>query len=214
MKNLLVIVSFILISVGGISAQSADAVYEQVMQRAVTKLDSSHTVPLLKQQKNQFARISSKYTEEWLPLYYWAYCNIQSVYLNQKEQTNAQLLDEAEEKLSLLQTLRNANRSEVNTLWGYYYTALIALDPQNNGAKYFGQVMSYYKQAIEQDSSNPRPVYLLALFETNLPAFMQQGKDFCGQLAKAAELYKVQEPKSINPHWGREFLNMLQTKCN
>ncbi len=215
MKNLVIIISFVLAFVcSSVYAQSTDAIYEQAMSKAVAKLDSSYTIPALKQQKNQFDRISSKYTKEWLPVYYSVYCNVQSVYMNAKAENSVALLDEAKEKLSALEKFENTDKSEVNTLWGYYFTALISLDPQNNGAKYFGQVMSYYKQAIAEDADNPRPVYLLAFFEKNLPPFMQQGKDFCAELQKAEILYQAEETKTIAPHWGREFLHMLQAKCN
>lgn len=215
MKNLVIIIAVIFASLCcSLFAQSVDAVYEQAMLKTVAKLDSSYTIPLLKQQKNQFDRISSKYTKEWLPVYYSVYCNLQSVYLNPKADNSSVLLEEAKEKLSSLEKYKNVDLSEINTLWGYYYTALISLDPQTNGAKYFGQVMSYYKQAIAENAANPRPVYLLAFFETNLPPFMQQGKDFCGELGKAEDLYKDENSKSVKPHWGKEFLQMLQAKCN
>lgn len=215
MKNLVIIISFVWAFVcSSVYAQSTDAVYEQAMSKAVAKLDSSYTIPALKQQKNQFDRISSKYTKEWLPVYYSVYCGVQSVYMNPKAENSAALLDEAKEKLSTLDKFENADKSEVNTLWGYYFTALISLDPQNNGVKYFSQVISYYKQAIAEDTNNPRPVYLLAFFEKNLPPFMQQGKDFCGELEKAKKLYEGEESKSTAPHWGKEFLHMLQAKCN
>lgn len=214
MKTLTIIISlFIGMCYNIIPAQAADAVYEQAMMKTVAKLDSSYTVPLLRQQKNQFDRIASKYTQEWLPVYYSAFCNIQSVYMNPKAEGNSILLDEAKEKLSGLDKYQTVDRSEVNTLWGYYYTALISLDPQTNGAKYFGQVISFYKQAIAQNEKNPRPLYLLAFFETNLPAFMQQGTDLCAELSKAADLYKTEDRNSITPHWGEDFLQMLKSKC-
>lgn len=215
MKNLAIIITVILSSLFcSLFAQSVDAVYEQAMLKTVAKLDSSYTIPMLKQQKNQFDRISSKYTKEWLPVYYSAYCNLQSVYMNPKADNSSILLEEAKDKLSSLEKYGNVDFSEINTLWGYYYTALISLDPQANGAKYFGQVISYYKQAIAENAVNPRPVYLLAFFETNLPTFMQQGKNFCGELRKAEDLYKAEDSKSISPHWGKEFLQLLQAKCN
>ena len=214
MKTLMIIISLsFTICYGFVSAQTADAVYVQAMTKTVAKLDSSYTVPLLRQQKNQFDRIASTYPKEWLPVYYSAFCNIQSVYMNPKADGNAILLDEAKEKLSGLDKFQDIDKSEINTLWGYYYTAFISLDPQTNGAKYFGQVISFYKEAIAQNEQNPRPLFLLAFFKTNLPAFMQQGKDLCAELSKAEELYKTENRNSITPHWGEEFLQMLKSKC-
>lgn len=196
-----------------ISAQSADNQYNGIMEKALMSLDSIKNVQDLQKARNQFERIANKYTNEWLPLYYVVYSDLQMVYFEPGNKSNKSILEEAESLLKNLEKMNNTDQSELSTLKGYYFCALIVNDPQNNGPKYYNDVSSNYKNAIKQNNTNPRPLFLLALYEQNLPAFLKSGNDFCDELKKADKLYDL-EVKSINkPYWGRYFLNQLMSQC-
>lgn len=192
-----------------LSAQS-NPVYEQAMEKALAKVDSASSVKDLAAARNQLERISLMYADEWLPPYYMAYADILSVYMGQKSE---KALENAKTNLDKLSSYAKVDKSELNTLLGYYYMALIMLNPATNGQKYFNNVNSSFSKALEQNPDNPRAVYLSAFFEQNLPEGLRSGKDFCAEMSKAKELYAKEQKSVDKPYWGEYFLNTLLEKC-
>ncbi|GHV40189.1 hypothetical protein FACS1894179_06290 [Bacteroidia bacterium] len=193
----------------GLSAQS-NPVYKQAVEKGLATIDSAKSVKDLSSARNQFERISMMYTDEWLPPYYMAYVDILSVYMGQK---NEKALENAKTNLDKLSSYAKADKSELNTLLGYYYMALIMLDPATNGQKYFNNVNISFSKALEQNPDNPRAVYLSAFFEQNLPEGLRSGKDFCAEMNRAKDLYAKEQKSVDKPYWGEYFLNMISEKC-
>lgn len=213
MKTLIInLLLFALCSISA-SAQTTDDVYLKGMNSAIAQMDTVKTVSSIKKVRNQFDRISQKYSDQWLPLYYVAYGNLEMVFRNPKAADAQSLLADAKEKISRLEKMKGVNKSELSTLWGYYYNALIATDPATNGEKFYNDAMSNYKKAIELDANNPRPIFLLAVFEQNLPSFLQSGKDYCSELRRAEELYNKSRSQINEIRWGENFLVTLLEKC-
>ncbi|MEA5127638.1 MAG: hypothetical protein VB074_05610 [Proteiniphilum sp.] len=186
-----------------------DAQYVEYMQLALNKLDSVNTVEELQQTANLFERISKKYPSEWLPGYYVAYCNVNSVFYGIGSSRNEMILMKARERIEELYTFSGADLSEVNTLKAYYFTALITIDPEVNGQKYFSEVIRLYETAIAQDPGNPRPVVLLADFERRLPPFIRTDKrNPDEEKAKATLLFEKENPNIEKPYWGKYFLEI------
>lgn len=213
MKTLSISLLLLALFTFSVSAQSTDDMYTKGMEKAISQIDTATTIGTLKKVRNQFDRIAQKYTDQWLPVYYTAYSDIEMIYYNPKGEDSQTLLVEAKEKLNQLEKMKNVNKSELSTLWGYYYNALIVTDPAANGEKFYNDVMSNYKKAIELDADNPRPLFLLAFFEKFLPSFLQSGKDLCGELKKADTLYKLEKNSTSDIHWGKGFLSMEIAKC-
>lgn len=193
----------------GLSAQS-NPVYEKAMEKAMAKVDSASSVKDLLSARNQLERISLMYADEWQPPYYMAYVDILSVYMGQKSE---KALENAKTNLDKLNSYAKVDKSELNTLLGYYYMALIMLNPATNGQKYFNNVNSSFSKALEQNPNNPRAIYLSAFFEQNLPEGLRSGKDFCAEMNKAKELYAKGQKSIEKPYWGEYFLNMISGKC-
>ena len=193
----------------GLSAQS-NPVYEQAMEKVLAKIDSASSVKDLAAARNQLERISLMYADEWLPPYYMAYTDILSVYMGQKSE---KALENAKTNLDKLSSYARVDKSELNALLGYYYIALIMLNPATNGQKYFNNVSSSFSKALELNPNNPRAIYLSAFFEQNLPEGLRSGKDFCTEMNKAKELYAKGQRSVDKPYWGEYFLNTLLEKC-
>ena len=186
-----------------------DAQYEEFIQLALNRLDSANTVEELQQTGNLFERIAKKYSSEWIPAYYVVYCDVNSVFYDIKSSRNEMILMKASKIIEDLYAFPNAEQSEVNTLKAYYLTAMIAMDPQVNGQKYFSEVIQLYETAIAQNPENPRPVILLADFERRLPAFIRSDKrNPDEEKAKAALLFEKEEPNIEKPYWGKFFLKI------
>ena len=91
-------------------------------------------------------------------------------------------------------------KSEVSTLYGYYYNGLSMTNPAVNGQKYFNDVISNYEKAIKLNPENPRPIFLLAFYESFLPDFIRSKRDFCEEINKAKSLYQKEQKTIEKPH--------------
>lgn len=190
-------------------AGSDQSDYEQAMRMVINQLDSLQTGVDLQVCKNSFERISKAYPDEWLPLYYRAYCTIEIVYWEKESEQNIARLEEAEKLLKQLDVLSGVNQSEVETLWGYYYMCLISRDPMK-GSTLFQKTITKFENAIKLNAANPRPVILLAFFEQHLPSFIRTGLDITEYKQKAAMLFEKETTNSEQPFWGKYFLQMVQ----
>lgn len=186
-----------------------DSLYHTSMDKALIQLDSVKNVSDLFQCRNLFERIAQKYTDNWQPVYYTAYCDIEMVYYDQKSEQNKGRLEDAKIYLEKLASYSEADKSEISTLWGYYYNALILLDPEVNGQKYFGEVIGAYEKAMEQNPENPRPVVLLTFFEQYLPPFIKSKRDPARERERAKDLFDRQTRTIENPYWGKYFLQQI-----
>lgn len=190
-----------------------DTAYEKAMASTLSRLDSARNVTQLQQCKNQFERVAQTYPAEWLPLYYAAYCGINSVYYNPKSEQNEAFLTEALQRIDTLHEFPKADPSEINTLRAYAYTARVVLDPRTNGEEYFAEIIRLYEQAMEENPENPRPVVLLANFEQHLPDFVRSAKRKPEEeYAKARILFEKEHTTIEKPCWGRYFLEQGKTK--
>ncbi|MDR1920118.1 MAG: tetratricopeptide repeat protein [Tannerellaceae bacterium] len=189
------------------ASAAADSAYQEAMRTALLSLDATETnyLPC----RNQFERVAQMYPDEWLPVYYMAYCDLQMVFVKVGATDTQPQLDEAKNLLEKLETAPGADPSEVSTLWGYYYMAIITLDAAN-GQKYFPQAIAAYEKAIALNPDNPRPVCLLAFFKQFLPAFMRSDQEIAEGREKAIALFEKESLSTEKPHWGAFFLNMIQ----
>ncbi len=212
MKTIQIILFSIFMCGLGANAQTQrDAAYEKAMTSTLAQLDSAQTTMQLQQCKNQFERIAQKYVSEWLPLYYAGYCGINSVFYDAKSSQNETLLTEALERIEKLADYPQADPSEINALKAYAYTAMVVLNPQTNGQKYFSEIIRLHEQAMKENPKNPRPIILLANFEQHLPDFIKSGKrNPDEEYAKARALFENEFPNIEKPYWGKFFLEHQQ----
>lgn len=111
LQPVLVLVCFVFCNFTAIEEASSEELYRQAMKETLNKMDSAARADDLLQCRNQFERISMKYTGEWLPVYYIAYCDIQLVYYNPKSPGNPKHLADAKERLDNLYGYPQADAS-------------------------------------------------------------------------------------------------------
>ena len=212
LRSFLVTFLLALLSFCSIFAQqtSSDSIkYTNAMSQVLASMDSLKSVDQLTVVKNSFQRIASHYTEQSMPIYYLALCNINQAY----QTPNATLyLQEAEKQLKLLEKMKEVDQSELENLWGYYYMCIISKDPQEYGQKYFQTVIAKFEKAIQLNDQNPRPIILLAVFEQNLPSFLQSKRKGSEEQEKAQKLFDEEEKNINRPYWGKSFLNQIKNK--
>jgi len=196
-----------------IKGQSASEMeYAQLMSEVLTKLDAAKTANDLMVCRNAFELLSQKHNSQWLPVYYIAYCDIEMVYYDQGGERNTTRLEDAKRYLEKLDKDKSADASEVNTLWGYYYMALITTNPAVNGQRYYNLVYSSLNKALEQNPDNPRPIVLGLFFDNFMPEFLRPKRDIEGESAKAKALFNKEEKGVEMPYWGANYLGYINDK--
>lgn len=212
MKNyaVLVLVSFIFCNfTHQVSAQEGN-LYPSSMEKALTKLDAVNNAADLLECRNLFERIGLNFGDKWQPLYYTAYCDIQMVYYDKASEQNSARLTQAQKELEKLDRTPDADKSEVSTLWGYYYNAQVMLNPEN-GQALFGKVIGAYEKALAINPENPRAVILRAFFNQFLPPIVKLKIDTPEEVEKAKSLFAKQEKGIDKPYWGESFVNYIKT---
>ncbi|WP_163175264.1 hypothetical protein [Bacteroides sp. 51] len=211
MKNyaVLVLVSFIFCNfTHRVSAQEG-GLYQSSMEKALTKLDEVKNIADLMDCRNLFERIAQKFGDKWQPVYYTAYCDIQMVYYDKASEHNSVRLSNAQKELEKLDCISDADKSEVSTLWGYYYNAQIMLNP-GNAQTIFGQVIGAYERALGINPENPRAVILRTFFNQFLPPMVKLKIDASVEVEKAKTLFAKQEKGIDKPYWGESFVNYIK----
>lgn len=192
------------------AGEKRDSVYLSAMTPSVMKLDTASQVSDIQGCRNMFERVHQMYPDDWLSLYYMAYADLKTFYNHPTHARREQFLDGALKNITSLKKQKEADQSEVLTLEGYYYTALITLDPGNNGRKYFRKVFSSYEKAMKLNPHNPRPVCLLAFFEQQLPKMFRSNRKPEEQYMFAKDRFAKEDKESILPHWGENYLGYIK----
>jgi len=131
-----------------------------------------------------------------------------------KSDLNSQRLQAAEKYLKQLDELEDADRSEVENLWGYFYMCRISLNPQTLGQELYQPTVTKFEEAMRLNPANPRPVILLAFFEQNLPPFLHSARNKAEEKKKAEELFNQEQKSYTAPYWGKYFLQMITVSEN
>lgn len=215
MKTIKLYLSVVLsiLAMGAAAAQSNDPAYKNAMEKQIAAVDTAKTPAQLVSAGGAFERIALKYAGQWQPAYYVAFAYSQSVLFNPKDETVETKLAKAKEWLDKLDNFKEADKSEVAMLKGYYFMALITTNPSANGQKYFAQVMTNYKEAIALNPENPRPRLMLAVFEKNLPEFLRSKEDFCETMKTVGTLFEKEQKSIDKPYWGAGYYKMVAQKC-
>ena len=82
-----------------------------------------------------------------------------------------QYIDEAQRvirHIEALQPTKATDRSDLATLYGFYYTALIVTNPQQNGPRYYRQALDNFDEALKLNPKNAMAQMLLARFKEGM----------------------------------------------
>lgn len=154
----------------------------------------------------QLERMSSQPEADWLTFYYLAYADLELSFRMENTEHRSQYINEAQ---NYLKKINGGDKSEVETLRGYVYFALMAIDPATNGPKYYTDIISCYSKALDANPDNPRALLLNAIFMNNMTKSMGgQYKQFEADVVRSRELFEKQDSISVNPHWGGFYLQM------
>ncbi len=184
----------------------ANNTYPAVMSQSIEKLFQVKTIAEYVEVANQFERISTSETKEWLPLYYASFAYIMMSFQETDNVKKDRYLDRAQNYLNLAMAIE-PNESELYMLQGFLYPSRINIDPINRGMLYMGTMNAALDKALELNPDNPRVYYLRATITLHMPEAYGGGAVKALPLYQtAAEKFRTFKPKTnIYPNWGNEL---------
>lgn len=183
--------------------------YFNAMTKNLSKIDTASSIESLIKTANGFERIGKAEKDKWLPYYYAALSYTLASFRDLGEKKDV-YLDEADNFIEQADSL-NPGETEIYTLQGMIAQARMQVDPMARWQKYGALSDQYFKKAMEADSLNPRPEYLMGMNVYYTPAQFGGGADaakpiFLNSKGKF-EVYKTEN--KLMPNWGEEHLNIL-----
>jgi hypothetical protein len=211
MKTLLSVLLFL----GFISGAFADDKYEEAMMKNLKKMDECKTPTDYIKVANGFERIALAEEDEWLPYYYTSLNYILANYIDSSNTQKDAYLDNASKFIQIADSIAPDN-SEIYTLKGMLAQARMQIDPMNRWQKYGGEATMSFNKAVEIDSLNPRPEYLVGVGVFYTPKQFGGGPENAKPiLEKSWAKYEKFVPASdLMPHWGKEAVEQLLKQIN
>ena len=165
------------------------------------------------QVRSELERFVVAQPRQWLVDYYLAYVDVQLSFMVPSKEEKSLYLTEAETYLIKLSELEVPDKSEIYTLKGFRIYALIASDPQTNGPKYSGEIITAYSTALGINPNNPRALILSTLFNHDMAKFMHQPyENFEKDVSKAAALFAEENTTLLTPTWGKSWVDFALNK--
>ena len=211
MKTFLILFISIII----ITSSFADDKYEKAMKSNLEKISLAQSVNDYIKIANGFERIALAEKDKWLPYYYSAFVYVLASFSDTSNTRKDIYLDKSDAFISSADSLA-PNNSEIYTLKGMVAQARMQIDPMNRWMKYGPEADNYFKKAIELDSLNPRPEYLIGTGLFYTPEQFGGGPVTAKPvLEKSLEKYIQFVPENdLMPGWGREMVEGLLKQIN
>ncbi|MGG7470127.1 hypothetical protein ACVVIH_16120 [Chryseobacterium arthrosphaerae] len=204
MKKYLLSFALVLVSLTAF----AQTDYEKIMKDKIAKIETCKTPEDFQALANDFQRIGSKESSQWLPPYYAALAQIQKGRVMMRN-GNMQDLDgvaaQAEKYLGTAQSLAGADNAEIRLLKKMAYSLRMMVSPQQRYMTDGARAAEELNIAEKLDPANPR----IALIKAEDIYFTPE--QYGGSKTKGLEMFKdavakfnAYKPKTVlDPNWGR-----------
>ena len=138
---------------------------------SVLSLHAQQSQPTMEQQLAALQRLEAMQPDSIQPKYQQAVLLLGAVCSQPQDSKAQQYIDEAQrviQRIEALQPTKAADRSDLATLHGFYYTALIVTNPQQNGPRYYRQALDSFDEALKLNPKNEMAQMLLARFKERM----------------------------------------------
>lgn len=205
----------ILLSLLFLTVAIADDKYEKEIKKNLEKIDDCKTPNDFIKLANNFERIAVAEKDKWLPYYYSAFVYVLASYTDSVNSRKDIYLDKAFKFNGIADSLM-PNNSEIYTLKGMISQARMQIDPMNRWQKYGADATANLTKAMQIDTLNPRPEYLIGVGTYYTPQQFGGGPQTAKPiLEKSLAKYEKFIPESeIAPNWGRENLEEILKAVN
>ncbi|NEW82249.1 MAG: hypothetical protein GZ094_07790 [Mariniphaga sp.] len=153
MKKIILSIAVVLVSLASM-AQKPE--FLQTMGEVLGQFSTCRNVSDFQALGNKFQMIANVEKDEWLPLYYHAYCFIVMSFMEPTDAVKKDsYLDESEKSIAKLIAMA-PNEAEVFTLQSFYFTARLVVNPMERGQEFSGLSGQAIGKALANDPTNPR----------------------------------------------------------
>lgn len=138
---------------------------------SVLSLHAQQSQPTMEQQLAALQRLEAMLPDSIQPKYQQAVLLLGAVCSQPQDSKAQQYIDEAQrviQRIEALQPTKATDRSDLATLYGFYYTALIVTNPQQNGPRYYRQALDNFDEALKLNPKNEMAQMLLARFKEGM----------------------------------------------
>lgn len=159
-----------------ISKALASVAYRRMMTPvlivvSLLSLHAQQSQPTMEQQLAALQRLEAMQPDSIQPKYQQAVLLLGTVCSQPQDSKVQQYIDEAQRvirHIEALQPTKATDRSDLATLYGFYYTALIVTNPQQNGPRYYRQALDNFDEALKLNPKNEMAQMLLARFKEGM----------------------------------------------
>ena len=102
----------------------------------------------------EMKRIDAMYPDSVAPKYQMALQSLYYAVLNPQAEPTEGVLAETQQTIAKMETMTNADQSDLCTLKGFLYMVRIVQNPAQNGQRYYMQVMENYEKALKLNPDN------------------------------------------------------------
>lgn len=138
---------------------------------SLLSLHAQQSQPTMEQQLAALQRLEAMQPDSIQPKYQQAVLLLGTVCSQPQDSKVQQYIDEAQRvirHIEALQPTKATDRSDLATLYGFYYTALIVTNPQQNGPRYYRQALDNFDEALKLNPKNEMAQMLLARFKEGI----------------------------------------------
>ena len=138
---------------------------------SLLSLHAQQSQPTMEQQLAALQRLEAMQPDSIQPKYQQAVLLLGTVCSQPQDSKVQQYIDEAQRvirHIEALQPTKATDRSDLATLYGFYYTALIVTNPQQNGPRYYRQALDNFDEALKLNPKNEMAQMLLARFKEGM----------------------------------------------
>jgi len=183
----------------------ADDKYEKEIKKNLEKIDECRTPNDFIKLANNFERIAVAEKDKWLPYYYSAFVYVLASYSDSSNSRKDIYLDKSDNFNNIADSLQ-PNNSEIYTLKGMISQARMQVDPMNRWQKYGAEATNNFTKAMQIDTLNPRPEYLIGVGIFFTPKQFGGGSTAAKPILEKslAKFEKFVPENEIMPKWGKE----------
>lgn len=138
---------------------------------SLLSLHAQQSQPTMEQQLASLQRLEAMQPDSIQPKYQQAVLLLGTVCEQPLSSKAQQYIDEAQrviQRIEALQPTKAADRSDRATLHGFYYTAIIVTNPQQNGPRYYRQALDSFDEALKLNPKNALAQMLQARFKEGM----------------------------------------------
>ena len=149
------LIAFVLTMMAAFSfCHAQDAPMGRLIGESLSKLRQDSSPEAFLNCIAELKRIDAMYPDSAVPKYYIALQSLNYSVMNPHEEQAESLVAEANQAISRMEEIKDADQSDICTLKGFLYMVRIVQDPAKNGQRYYRDVMDYYEKALKINPEN------------------------------------------------------------